>query len=158
MATRKFFSIDKLTKIVSSLKKRNKKIIFTNGCFDIIHAGHISYLTEAKKLGDVLIIALNSDTSVKSNKGNKRPINTLKDRIKVISALECCDYVCSFNESTPISLIKKIAPDILVKGGDWKNKVIVGSDFVKSHGGRIATIPFIKGHSTSKLLEKISCL
>lgn len=153
MPGNKIFSINKLVKVISSLKKR-KRIVFTNGCFDILHLGHISYLNKAKTLGDILVVGVNSDSSVKSIKGQNRPINPLKDRMKILSSLECIDYICSFNQSTPLNLIKKICPDILVKGADWKNKKIVGADFVKRYGGKVATIRFKKGYSTTSIIKK----
>jgi len=158
MVRNKIFSINRLSRILSSLKKKDKRIVFTNGCFDILHVGHITYLNKARELGDVLVVALNSDSSVKSIKGKNRPINKLKDREKIISSLDCVDYVCHFNQNTPLEIIKKLKPDILVKGGDWKNRTIVGSEFVKNRGGKIATIPYIKGCSTTKLIKKIYSL
>jgi D-beta-D-heptose 7-phosphate kinase/D-beta-D-heptose 1-phosphate adenosyltransferase len=158
MSKNKIFSINKLAKQANSFRKSGKKIVFTNGCFDILHAGHISYLKKAKKLGDILIIGVNSDSSVKSLKGPQRPINTLRDRIGVLSNLEFVDYLCAFSQSTPINLIKKIKPDILVKGADWHKKDIVGASFVKSYGGKVSTITFKKGYSTTSLINKIfSC-
>ena len=158
MKLNKILPINKLAKIVSSHQKRKKRIVFTNGCFDILHVGHISYLDKAKRLGDILIVALNSDSSVKSIKEKNRPINTLKDRMKIVASLECVDYVCSFSQSTPLSIIKKLGPNVLVKGGDWKKEEIVGADFVKRHGGKVVTIKFKKGYSTTGLIKKISSL
>lgn len=158
MANNKIFSIDRLIKIISSLKKRKKRIVFTNGCFDILHVGHTAYLNKTKSLGDFLVVGVNSDSSVKSIKGKKRPLNPLKERMEILASLECVDYICAFSDKTPLNLIKKIRPDVLVKGGDWQNKEIVGADFVKGYGGKIFTIPFRKGHSTSGLIKKISSL
>ncbi|MFH1622430.1 MAG: D-glycero-beta-D-manno-heptose 1-phosphate adenylyltransferase [Candidatus Omnitrophota bacterium] len=158
MTGNKIFTINRLAKILFYLKKRNKKTVFTNGCFDILHIGHITYLNKARKLGDALVVALNSDSSVKSIKGKNRPINKLKDREKTISSLECVDYICHFNQNTPLETIKRLKPDILVKGGDWKNKKIVGSDFVKNSGGKVITIPFVKGYSTTKIIKKLYSL
>ena len=158
MTRNKIYSINRLAKTVSSLKKRKKKIVFTNGCFDILHAGHISYLRKAKQLGDILVVAVNSDSSVKLIKGKHRPINRLKDRMQIICELESIDYVCSFNQPTPLTLIKKIAPHILVKGRDWQGKEIVGSCFVKSYGGKVVTMPFKKGYSTTSLIKKSASL
>lgn len=158
MADNKIFSTNRLIKRISSLKKLKKKIVFTNGCFDILHVGHTFYLNKAKNLGEILVVGVNSDSSVKSLKGNKRPINPLRDRMKILACLECVDYICAFGEKTPLSLIKKVCPDVLVKGGDWKNKEIVGADFVKTCGGKVVTIPFKKGYSTSRLIKKISSL
>lgn len=155
MSENKIISLHRLLKIISSLKKRNKKIVFTNGCFDILHLGHISYLNKAKALADILVVGVNSDSSVKSIKGQNRPINTLQDRMKVLSNMECIDYICAFNQTTPLNLIKKLRPDILVKGSDWKNKDIIGADFVESYKGKVTTIAFKKGYSTTNLIKKI---
>ena len=144
-----------LAKTLSALRSKGKKIVFTNGCFDIIHAGHVDYLSKARRLGDVLVVGLNSDSSVKKIKGKDRPINRESDRAKVLSSLYFVDYITSFNETTPENLIKKVRPDILVKGGDWKIEDIVGSSFVRSYGGKIKRIPFVKGYSTTALIAKI---
>ncbi len=133
----------------------DKKIVFTNGCFDIIHAGHVQYLAEAADLGDVLILGLNSDESVKRLKGEKRPINTQYDRKLVLEALSSIDYVFIFNEDTPYDLIESINPDILVKGGDWSPEQIVGSDIVLSNGGQVLSLSFKSGNSTTSILEKM---
>ena len=133
----------------------NKKIVFTNGCFDIIHRGHVEYLEEAKKLGDILIIGLNSDYSVKRIKGPSRPINNEEDRKKVLLALKSVDDVIIFNEDTPLELIKKIKPNVLVKGGDWEIKNIIGADFVLGLGGEVHSLAFREGHSTTKIIKKI---
>ncbi len=131
------------------------KTVFTNGCFDIIHAGHVKYLREARKLGDRLVVGLNSDESVHRLKGDSRPVNPLKDRIDVLSAFEFVDEVIPFEEDTPYDLIKKVRPDILVKGGDYEIKDIVGADLVRSWGGEVRTIPFVEGKSTTAIIEKI---
>ena len=137
-------------------KRAGRKIVFTNGCFDILHVGHVEYLSKARKMGDVLVIGLNSDRSVKQLKGKDRPINREEDRSKLLSAFYFVDYVTIFNEDTPDRLIRKLKPDILVKGGDWQMKDIVGASFVKSYGGRVATVPFVKGFSTTSLVKKMS--
>jgi len=142
-----------LQKIVSSAQSQGKKIVFTNGCFDIIHAGHIKYLRQAKALGDMLVIGLNSDTSVSRIKP-KRPINPQEQRADVLSSLEMVDYVTLFDEDTPYELIKVLKPDILVKGGDWKKEDIVGSDIA----GKTFSLPYIEGVSTSEIIEKIKKL
>ncbi len=144
-----------LKRIIQKLKKTGKVIVFTNGCFDILHAGHVDYLQKAKKLGDVLVIALNTDTSVRKLKGKNRPIVSEKDRAKVLAALECVDYVTFFDELTPFEIIKNLKPDILVKGADYKHKEIVGRDTVLSYGGKVKTVSLIKGKSTTLLIEKI---
>ena len=146
---------DDLAKELSRLRSKGKRIVFTNGCFDILHVGHVDYLSRAKRLGDVLVVGLNSDSSVKKIKGNDRPINKERDRAKVLCALSFVDYVTSFSELTPEKLIVKLKPDILVKGGDWKIEDIVGSSFVKSYGGKVKRIPFVRGYSTTALIAKI---
>ena len=144
--------------LVKEAKKDSKKIVFTNGCFDLLHVGHITYLEEAKKLGDRLIVALNSDNSVKKLKGAKRPIHKLKERAKQIAALDSVDWVTSFTEDTPLKLIKELEPDVLVKGKDYKVKDIAGSKEVLSQGGQVKTIKLVKGVSTSNLIKRIKDL
>lgn len=138
-------------------KKEGKKIVFTNGCFDIIHAGHVDYLEKAKALGvgDILVVGLNSDNSVRRLKGKDRPINPVKYRKKVLEALKPVDLVIIFEENTPENLIKQVKPDILVKGGDYTADTIVGADFVKSYGGKVAIIDFVYDISTTKIIQKI---
>lgn len=138
------------------IRSLRKQIAFTNGCFDILHAGHIRYLKKAASLGDCLVIGLNSDSSVRAIKGNRRPINCQTDRAEVLSSLYFVDYIIIFNERTPEKLIEKVMPDILVKGGDWKMQDIVGANFVKSYGGRVVIVPFVKGYSTTSVIEKAS--
>ena len=150
---KKILTWDKLQKTVDRLKAKGKKIVFTNGCFDIIHIGHVRYLKEAKALGDILIIGLNSDKSVSSIKPN-RPINPQDHRAEVLSSFETVDYVVLFDEGTPYELIKLIQPDILVKGGDWKKEEIVGSDIAKE----TFSLPFVDGVSTTGIIEKIKRL
>ena len=152
----KLKKLSDLTRIITGLKARGERIVFTNGCFDIIHVGHVEYLSKAKDMGDVLVIGLNSDRSVKRLKGKDRPINREEDRSKVLSALYFVDYITIFNDETPDRLIRKIKPDILVKGGDWQMKDIAGASFVKSYGGKVATVPFVEGFSTTSLIEKMS--
>ncbi len=136
-------------------KKNGKRIVFTNGCFDLIHIGHTRYLTQAKELGDILVVAINSDQSVKSIKGNKRPIIPQFERAEVLAALEAVDYVAIFDELDPHKIISCLKPDILVKGGDWKKESVIGREIVESNGGEVIIIPFIDGVSTSKIVEKI---
>ncbi|MBI5123869.1 MAG: D-glycero-beta-D-manno-heptose 1-phosphate adenylyltransferase [Candidatus Omnitrophica bacterium] len=145
-----------LSKILVRLRAKGKRIVFTNGCFDIIHVGHTDYLSKAKASGDILVVGLNSDSSVKKIKGPGRPINNQADRAKVLASLYFVDYITIFKEATPEALIKELRPDILAKGSDWKIEDIVGSSFVKSYGGKVKRIPFIRGYSTSSLIEKIS--
>lgn len=137
------------------LRSRGKRIVFTNGCFDILHVGHVDYLARARRMGDVLIVGLNSDSSVRKIKGPGRPVNRERDRATVLSALSAVDYISIFSEPTPEKLIKKVKPSVLVKGGDWKIKDIVGGDFVRSYGGRVRNIPFVKGYSTTSLIKKM---
>jgi D-beta-D-heptose 7-phosphate kinase / D-beta-D-heptose 1-phosphate adenosyltransferase len=144
-------SLEEINSICNDLKLRDKKIVFTNGCFDILHIGHVKYLEEAKNLGDTLIVGVNSDNSVKKLKGNHRPINSDKDRAFILSSLEVVDYVIIFNEDTPLELIKKIKPNILVKGGDYANQKVVGENIADE----LKIIKFIEGMSTSKLINKI---
>ncbi len=144
-----------LKKITTKLKKAHKRIVFTNGCFDIIHAGHIFYLEEAKALGDILIVGLNSDSSVQRLKGKLRPINIQEKRAIVLSALEMIDYVVIFEEDTPYELICHIEPDILAKGGDWEIDQIVGSDIVLAAGGEVKSLSYQPGNSTTEIIDKI---
>lgn len=148
-------SKNEIQRICETLRKENKKIVFTNGCFDIIHYGHVKYLSEAKKLGDVLIVGLNSDESVRRLKGANRPINPQNERAEVLDNLKPVDYVVVFEEDTPLELIKLVKPDILVKGGDYLPNNIVGSDYVISYGGKVIVIPYVEGKSTTNLIEKI---
>lgn len=144
-----------LKKIVSRHKNKGKVVVFTNGCFDLLHYGHIKYLEDSKKKGDILIVAVNSDASVKKIKGNKRPIINEKDRLRLIAALESVDYVTLFNENTPLNLIRLLKPDVLIKGADWKKNKIVGGDFIIRHGGKVHTVKLIKGRSTTGLIGRI---
>jgi rfaE bifunctional protein nucleotidyltransferase chain/domain len=141
--------------IIQKEREKGKKIVFTNGCFDIIHAGHVDYLEKAKSLGDFLVVGLNSDESVKRLKGLTRPVNPVDQRKKVLQALKPVDLVIVFEEDTPERLIKEIKPDVLVKGGDWKIENIVGADFVMSYGGKVYTIDFVYDTSTTKIIEKV---
>jgi rfaE bifunctional protein nucleotidyltransferase chain/domain len=144
-------SIEELKTLVENLKDEGKTIVFTNGCFDILHAGHVDYLEKAKSFGDVLIVGVNSDSSIKRIKGEKRPINKQEHRVKVLSALNCVDYVIVFDEDTPIEVIKAVKPDVLVKGADWKLEDIVGREYAK----RVERIEFSYDVSTTKIIEKI---
>ena len=139
-----------------TLKSEGKKIVFTNGCFDILHRGHAEYLEQAKSLGDVLIVAVNSDLSVKKLKGESRPVNKEADRAYLLDMLKPVDLVTIFSEETPFSLISEIVPDILVKGGDWKEDDIVGSDVVKKNGGRVISLKFVDNYSTTSVIDRMS--
>jgi len=148
-------SIDELVIIRNALKKENKKVVFTNGCFDILHAGHVDYLSKAKSFGDVLIVALNSDSSVTRIKGDKRPIVPLQERAFIIANLKAVDFVTFFEEDTPYETIKKLVPDVLVKGADWKIDDIVGKDIVENAGGKVETIEFVNFQSTTNIIKTI---
>ncbi len=156
MINSKIKNIAQLKKIIVKLKDKRKKIVFTNGCFDLLHYGHVKYLEDAKKSGDILIVAVNSDASVRRIKGSRRPLVNEFDRLRVIAALESVDYVVKFDEDTPFNTIKAIRPDVLVKGADWKNEDIVGADFLSSYGATVKRIKLIPGRSTTKLIKKIA--
>ena len=147
----KIKSLPALKKIVTQLKKQKKRIVFTNGCFDFIHPGHVKILRQAKSKGDILIVGLNADSSVKKIKGPRRPIMNEKARAEVLAALEMVDYVVLFKEPTPYNLIQKLKPHILIKGADWSKGKIVGADLVK----KVCTIKLFPGHSTTKIIAKI---
>ncbi len=140
---------------LDELRKKGKKIAFTNGCFDILHVGHVRYLREAKNTADILILALNSDTSVRSIKGEKRPLVCEEERAEVLAALEFIDFVTIFQELTPLELINYLKPDILIKGGDWPEEKVVGREEVKKWGGTVIIIPEVAGKSTTNIVEKI---
>ena len=152
---KKIKTLNQLIKIVNKLKKQNKKIVTTNGVFDILHLGHVKYLQEAKKLGDVLIVGVNTDASVKLNKGSKRPINNEKSRIGVLAGMESVDYISLFNEKDPRKWLSKIKPDIHVKAGDYKIHQIIEKNVVEKGGGKIVIIKMEKGYSTTGLINKI---
>ena len=151
MQNKKICSRKKIIEIVKQLKKKNKKIVFTNGCFDLLHIGHVSLFQKAKSLGDILIVAINSDKSLAGLKGPKRPLVPQTDRTKLLAALSCIDYVVVFGEQTPYELLSKLKPDILVKGGDYKIEDIVGREFVK----KVYRYPLVKGKSTTNLIKLI---
>lgn len=132
-----------------------KRIVFTNGCFDLLHVGHIRYLQQARSLGDILVLGLNTDASVQRLKGPERPLQSEDERAEILAALSCVDYVTLFNEDTPLELIQTVKPDILVKGGDWTVDKIVGADFVLKNGGQVKSLQFVPGRSTTKLIEKM---
>ncbi len=140
---------------VNSWKKRNKKVVFTNGCFDLIHLGHLSYLMEAKALGDYLVIGINSNASVARLKGTERPVKDQESRVTLMASMQFVDLVVLFDQDTPIELIEKMLPDILVKGGDWLPDQIVGSELVLEHGGAVLSLPFLEGFSTTNFINKI---
>jgi len=144
-----------LQEAVKALQAEGKKLVFTNGCFDLLHVGHVRYLSKARKLGDRLIVAVNSDQSVQSLKGPKRPIVPEDERLEVLSALSCIDYLILFSDLTPEKLIVALVPDILVKGADWAHKDIVGGDFVEKRGGKVVRIELVEGASTTSIIEGI---
>jgi len=149
-------TLEEMKEIRQQLKNQNKKVVFTNGCFDLIHAGHVDYLSKAKALGDVMIVGLNSDASVKRIKGSKRPILNETERSFIISNLKPVDYVTLFDEDTPKLLIEELLPDILVKGADWEIENIVGKDVVIANGGEVRTIEFVNEQSTSNIIKIIA--
>ena len=148
-------TLREIKEIRQQLKDQNKKVVFTNGCFDLIHAGHIDYLSKAKALGDVMVVGLNTDSSVKRIKGNKRPILNESERSFIISNIKPVDYVVLFDEDTPKLLIEELLPDILVKGADWEVENIVGKDVVIASGGEVKTIEFVNDQSTSNIIKII---
>ncbi len=147
--------LPELEKIIQRLQKSGKRIVFTNGCFDILHYGHVKYLEDAKKKGDILIVAINSDASIRKIKGDRRPLVPQEDRSRTIAALQSVDFVTVFGEDTPLKTIRALCPDVLIKGADWKNKDIVGADIVRKKGGTVSTIKLEKGRSTTNLIHKI---
>lgn len=152
---RKVKNHDELREIVTDLHSAGKKVVFTNGCFDILHTGHVRYLNVAKSYGDVLVVAINSDDSVKRLKGKDRPIMDQSERAEVLSALGMVDYVTVFEEDDPHHVIAELLPDVLVKGGDWEVEKIVGRDIVEENGGKVYSIPYIEGASTTNIIERI---
>jgi len=153
--SQKIVSVNALKRKIKDSRRGRKKIAFTNGCFDIIHLGHVRYLETAKKKNRVLIVGLNSDRSIKKIKGSKRPIVSQIQRASVLAALECVDYVTIFNEETPLKLITALKPDILIKGADWKNKGAVGADVVYANGGKVEFIKYIPKSSTTNIINTI---
>ena len=153
--TEKIVNLDLAEKERQHLKKSKKKVVFTNGCFDILHPGHVRYLSAARNLGDFLIVAINSDRSVRAIKGNRRPILKENSRAEIIAALESVDLVLIFDEDNPLVVIQHLLPDILVKGGDWAEDQIVGAKTIKKNGGRVLSIPFETGFSTTQIIEEI---
>ena len=155
MRNKKIKNIRTIKTVAARLKARRKRIVFTNGCFDILHGGHIRYLRKAKSLGDILVVGLNTDRSVRLIKGEKRPIVPQEERAEVLAALEFVDYVVFFDEPDPFTLIEKVKPHILVKGADWTKDKIVGRDLVEKTGGRVVRIPLVPGASSTGVIERI---
>src|SRR5438309_4127014 len=152
----KIVTREALTKERERLHREGKRLVFTNGCFDLLHPGHVRYLSEARSLGDGLVVALNSDRSVRALKGEGRPILDEQERSEVIAALEAVDYVIVFDEETPLELIAELLPDVLVKGGDWPIDQIIGREKVEAAGGRVISLPYIEGSSTSDIIERVA--
>jgi D-beta-D-heptose 7-phosphate kinase/D-beta-D-heptose 1-phosphate adenosyltransferase len=148
-------SRDALIEERERLRREGKRVVFTNGCFDLLHSGHVRYLREARSLGDLLMVALNSDASVRGLKGEGRPILNQNERAEILAALEVVDYVTIFDEGTPLELIARLLPDVLVKGGDWAIETIVGRKEVEAAGGRVLSLPYRQGSSTSEIIERI---
>lgn len=142
-------------KKIKNWQSAGRVIVFTNGCFDILHRGHITYLQKAKQLGEKLVVGLNSDASVQKLKGQSRPVQNQRDRKAILEALSCVDAVLIFDELTPLKLIQTIKPKILVKGGDYKNENIIGADFIRAYGGKVVTIPLVRGNSTTRIVSRI---
>lgn len=151
----KIFSVQSAMQKVEFLRCQGKKIVFTNGCFDIVHAGHISSFMQAREFGDILVVGVNSDASIRRIKGEKRPIVAQENRLALLEALSCIDYLVLFDDDTPEELIRAIKPDVLVKGKDWEGKAVAGCDFVKSYGGKVCFIELEQGLSTTNIINKI---
>jgi len=155
MTVQKIKPLDEIVLIRNQLRREGKKLVFTNGCFDLLHAGHVRYLNQARALGDVLVVALNSDRSVREIKGEGRPIITEDERAEVLAALASVDYVFLFDDHTPQRVIDAIVPDVLAKGADWETSEIVGRQTVEGAGGTVQRIPLVKGASTSAIIKKV---
>lgn len=140
---------------IAEHRNRKERVVFTNGCFDLLHIGHTRYLTAARALGDVLVVGLNTDASIRRLKGSSRPIIPEAERKEMLLNLRSVDYVCLFDDDTPLTLIQEVRPNLLVKGGDWKKETIVGWDFVESYGGEVRSLLFIEDHSTTSIIERI---
>jgi len=154
-AGKKILSLEALIKVRHGLRRKGWKVVFTNGCFDILHAGHIRLFREAKKQGHVLIVALNEDESVRRLKGPSRPVFPLGERLEILEAIEDIDYLTSFPEDTPQKIIAALLPDILVKGGDWRPEEVIGRKEVEAAGGRVVIVPYMKGHSSSTIIRRV---
>jgi D-beta-D-heptose 7-phosphate kinase/D-beta-D-heptose 1-phosphate adenosyltransferase len=152
---RKIFSRLEFLPVRETLRRQGKKLVFTNGCFDLLHAGHIRLFREARRLGQALIVALNDDASVRRLKGAERPVFPLAERLEMLEAVECIDYLTWFDEETPREIISELLPDVLVKGGDWAPDKIVGRPEVEAAGGRVVVVPYLAGRSTSSIIDRI---
>jgi rfaE bifunctional protein nucleotidyltransferase chain/domain len=153
--TSKTKTIQELQPLLAILRSSGRKIVFTNGCFDILHTGHTRYLAIARSFGDLLVVAVNSDSSVRTIKGDKRPINSQDERAETLAALESVDFVVIFDEPDPYKVISALQPDVLVKGGDWPIEKIIGRDVVEARGGKVVNVPYVEGASTTGIIEKI---
>ena len=151
----KIKGIEQATDIVRTWKSNDEVVVFTNGCFDVLHLGHVDYLEKSSKLGNRLVVGVNSDKSVKKLKGKGRPVNDILSRTRILASIGFVDLVVEFDEDTPYSLISKLLPDVLVKGNDYLAENIVGAEIVQNHGGKVATIPLMEGYSTSRIIDKI---
>ena len=152
----KFLEPTNLAAVLQNLKNQGKKVVFTNGVFDLLHLGHVTYLQKAREQGDLLVVGLNSDASVKRIKGPLKPLLPLAERVEMLAALSCVDYVTFFEEDDPFNVVKTIKPDILVKGGDWAVDKIIGGDLVQSWGGKVMNIPVVEGRSTTNLIQMVT--
>jgi rfaE bifunctional protein nucleotidyltransferase chain/domain len=151
----KIRTVRQLKPILSRLQRRGRRVVFTNGCFDLLHIGHLRYLQRARRFGDRLVVAINSDASVRKIKGPRRPLLPEAERAEVLAALTCVDYVTIFNQPDPLAIVKALRPDVLIKGSDWGTNRIIGREIVEGRGGRVRRVPLVKGVSTSRLIEKI---
>ena len=154
----KIVTVEELVRIRSGWKSKCERVVFTNGCFDLLHLGHLDYLEQAKALGDRLIVAVNSDASVERLKGPHRPVHSIEARLRALAALDFVDVVSSFADDTPEALIANLLPDVLVKGGDYEKRNIAGADIVMENGGKVLTIPILEGYSTTELIQRIKSL
>ncbi|MGH9320558.1 MAG: D-glycero-beta-D-manno-heptose 1-phosphate adenylyltransferase [Vicinamibacteria bacterium] len=155
MSLRKVLDREEMAGERERLRQKGERLVFTNGCFDLLHPGHVRYLQEAKALGDRLVVAVNGDETVARLKGEGRPLTPLDERMEILAALDCVDYVVAFEEETPFEIIEEIVPDVLVKGGDWTPDRIVGRERVERAGGKVLSLPFAPGYSTSRLIARI---
>jgi D-beta-D-heptose 7-phosphate kinase/D-beta-D-heptose 1-phosphate adenosyltransferase len=152
---KKILSLEDLSRELAPARRGRAKVVFTNGCFDLLHVGHVRYLREARRMGDILVVGVNTDASVRRLKGPSRPVQPEQDRAEILAGLACVDHVVLFGEDTPLAVIERLRPDVLVKGGDWPVEAIVGREVVEASGGKVATIPYVEGMSTSALIERI---
>jgi rfaE bifunctional protein nucleotidyltransferase chain/domain len=155
LSKKKIYALEEMKKQREELRTSDQKLVFTNGCFDLLHPGHVRYLTEARALGDRLVVAVNADETVSRLKGRGRPLVPLEERMEVLAALGVVDFIVSFAEETPARVIRELVPDILVKGGDWPIERIVGRNTVESAGGKVLSLPFARGYSTTSLIDRI---